>query len=312
MLAGSWGAEITQRSGADAVVEPIGPDELTRVVPGRILLASDALRLDDVILRSYAQPPSEIEVPPVRDYLLTLHRGGPMRMDRRIDGPWRSEFLLPGDVAVLNCAAASMWHWSEATEATHLYLSRGVLTGICADVFDRDIADVQLRDVLKSDDQGLRACIESMTEEVRTHCLGGQLAVDALATQVGVHLLRRYADVRFHEDRVRNAGLSRLQAKIVARYIEEHLDQSLRLVELAQVAHVSVNHFLRLFKLRFGCAPHAYVIQRRLAYARGLLGKTQLPIKEVAAHSGFADQSHMSRAFKRYFHATPGSLRETP
>ncbi len=107
------------------------------------------------------------------------------------------------------------------------------------------------------------------------------------------------------------AAFPRLQAKIVARYIEEHLDEKLRLAELAQVAHVSVNHFLRQFKLSFGCAPHVYVIQRRLEYATHLLAKTRLPIKDVAAHSGFADQSHMSRAFQQYLRTTPGAFRDT-
>jgi AraC family transcriptional regulator len=293
------------------MVEPIRADEVLRCVPGRILLTSDTLGFKDVILRLYAQAPSEIEVPPLRDYGLFLHRGGPMTMDRRIEGPWKREVLLPGTVTVLARAAPSQWHWTAHTESTHLYLSRDLISRVCAEVFDRDIADVQLRDVLKTDDQMLRACIETLTEEVRTHCLGGQLLVDALATQVGVQMLRRYADVTFHEGRVRGAGLSPLQAKTVARYIEEHLDEKLRLTELAQVAHVSVNHFLRQFKLRFGCAPHVYVIQRRLACARRLLAKTRLPIKEVAGHSGFADQSHMSRAFQRHLRTTPHSFRDS-
>ena len=295
------------------MVEPIRPDEVPGVIrPVRMLLASDALGFHDVVLRSYAQAPSEVEVPPLRDYALSIHQGAAMTMDRRIDGgPWRSELLVPGTVSVLTRAAPSEWHWSEPTEATHLYLSRDLLARVSADVFDRDIADVELRDVLKADDEILRACIENIAEEVRTHGLGGQLLVDAHATQACVQLLRRYADITFHEDRVRDPGFSRLQAKIVARYIEENLDQKLRLAGLAQVAHVSANHFLRQFKRSFGCAPHVYVIRRRLECAQRLLAKTHLPIKEVAAHTGFADQSHMSRAFQRYLRTTPGSFRDT-
>jgi AraC family transcriptional regulator len=218
---------------------------------------------------------------------------------------------VPGTVSALTRAAPSEWHWSVPTEATHLYLSRDLLARVSADVFDRDIADVELRDVLKADDEILRACIENIAEEVRIHGLGGQLLVDAHATQACVQLLRRYADITFNEERVRNPGFSRLQAKIVARYIEENLDQKLRLAELAQVAHVSVNHFLRQFKRSFGCAPHVYVIRRRLECAQRLLVKTHLAIKEVAAHTGFADQSHMSRAFQRHLRSTPGSFRDT-
>jgi AraC family transcriptional regulator len=295
------------------MVEPIRPDELLAVIrPVRMLLASDALGFSDVVLRSYAQAPAEVEVPPLRDYGLALHQGAAMTMDRRIDGgPWKRELLIPGTVAVLTRAAPSEWHWSLATEVTHLYLSRDLLARVSADVFDRDIADVQLRDVLMADDEILRACIENIAEEVRTHGLGGQLLVDACATQACVQLLRRYADITFHEDRVHDAGFSRLQAKIVAHYIEEHIDQKLRLAELAQVARVSVNHFLRQFKLSFGCAPHVYVIRRRLERAQHLLTKTHLQIKEVAADTGFADQSHMSRAFRRYLRTTPGSFRDT-
>jgi AraC family transcriptional regulator len=295
------------------MVELIRPDELPAVIqPVEILLASDELGFhDDVVLRSYAQAPSEVEVPPLKDYGLSIHQGAVMTMDRRVDGgPWRSELLVPGTVSVLTRAAPSEWHWSAPTAATHLYLSRDLLTRVAADVFDRDIADVELRDVLNADDEILRACIGNIAEEVRTRGLGGQLLVDSFATQACVQLLRRYATITFREERARDAGFSRLQAKSVARYIEEHLDQKLRLADLAQVAHVSANQFMRQFKLSFGCPPHVYVIRRRLEYAQRLLAKTHLPIKQVAAHTGFADQSHMSRAFQQYLRTTPGSFRD--
>jgi AraC family transcriptional regulator len=127
---------------------------------------------------------------------------------------------------------------------------------------------------------------------------------------VCVPILRRFADVSFREDRS-TAGLSPLQTKMVAGYIEANLERQLSLEELAQIAHVSASHFLRQFKRRFGCAPHCYVIQRRLACAQRLLSKTRLPIKEIALKCGFSDQSHMTRMFQRYLNATPQGYRAT-
>jgi AraC family transcriptional regulator len=230
-------------------------------------------------------------------------------MDRRVDGPWSRELLVPGNVSLLTRVEPSYWHWTADIEVTHLYLSQEVLARVSADVFDRDIADVRLKDVLKVDDDVLRGSIAAMAEEVQTNNLGGQLFVDALATQACIQILRHHALVTFREKPVAGTGLSSLQAKIVSRYIEENLDQQLRLAELASVARISVTHFLRQFKRRFGCAPHVYVIQRRLARAQRLLTKTTLSIKEVAASSGFADQSHMTRAFQKYLRTTPGAYR---
>jgi AraC family transcriptional regulator len=292
------------------MMEPIRPEDLPRWVPGKILLASDTSRFKDVSLRAYAYRPSDVFIPPLRDYGLVLYRQGPTSMDRRIDGPWSRESLVPGNVSLLTRVEPSQWHWTCDIEVTHLYLTRDVLARVSADVFDRDIADVRLMDVLKADDEVLRTGIAAMAEEVRTSNLGGQLFVDALATQVCIQLLRHHALVTFREKPVAGAGLSALQARIVSRYIEEHLDQQLRLVDLAGAARISVNHFLRQFKRRFGCAPHVYVIQRRIARAQRLLEKTPLSIKEVAASTGFADQSHMTRAFQRYLRTTPRAYRE--
>lgn len=287
----------------------IAPEELPQWVPGKVLLASDGMDLGAVSLRSYRYNPSDVEVPAMRDFMLVAYREGPTSMDRQVDGPWAREELVPGDVSLLTRAEKSHWHWTREIDVVHLYLTRDLLARVSAEVFDRDIEDVRLRDVLKTDNALLGRGIAAVEEEVRCNNLGGRLYVDAVTTQLCVEILRRFADVSFREERS-SAGLSPLQTKMVTGYIETNLDRQLTLDELAEIAHVSSSHFLRQFKRRFGCAPHSYVIGRRVACAQRLLDKTRLPIKEIALKSGFSDQSHMTRIFQRILNTTPSTYRD--
>ncbi len=58
----------------------------------------------------------------------------------------------------------------------------------------------------------------------------------------------------------------------------------------------------------FGLAPHAYLVQLRLARARRLLADGLSPA-ETAAALGFADQSHLGRWFRRAYGLTPAAYR---
>ncbi|WP_338149160.1 helix-turn-helix transcriptional regulator [Citrobacter cronae] len=62
---------------------------------------------------------------------------------------------------------------------------------------------------------------------------------------------------------------------------------------------------LRSFSREIGVTPHAYLIQLRVRKARRLLATGKSPV-EVALLTGFADQSHLTRAFVRQFGVTPG------
>ncbi len=75
--------------------------------------------------------------------------------------------------------------------------------------------------------------------------------------------------------------------------------------ELARDCSLSRYQLLRAFTRAFGLPPHAWLMQRRLARARQLL-RIGTPLAEVAASSGFSDQSHLTRCFLRQFGVTPG------
>ena len=81
--------------------------------------------------------------------------------------------------------------------------------------------------------------------------------------------------------------------------------EKIGLREVSFEVGLSPYHFLRMFKRTAGLPPHAYLAQVRLNRARALL-KQDISTASVAAHTGFFDQSHLSKAFKRAFGTTPG------
>jgi AraC-like DNA-binding protein len=107
---------------------------------------------------------------------------------------------------------------------------------------------------------------------------------------------------------LRLAGPETVVVNRIRSYLNDRFAEPIRLEQLASLANLSAFHLLRVFRNAVGLPPHAYLIQVRLARAKRLLQAGQ-PIAEVAAQTGFVDQSHFSRHFKRVVGVPPGSYR---
>ena len=138
---------------------------------------------------------------------------------------------------------------------------------------------------------------------------GGRLAAESLANVLAVNLIRHALAPR-PPARRRDGTLPRARLRAIVEYIEEHLDASPSLEQLAAVAGLSPYYFARQFKRATGLPPHQYVIARRVERAKQLLQTgSDFSLAEVAAHAGFSDQSQLSRHFKRLVGATPRQFR---
>ncbi len=94
--------------------------------------------------------------------------------------------------------------------------------------------------------------------------------------------------------------------------VEDTLDQSIKLRELAALAGISARHFERAFRQSTGSSPHAYVMERRLRMGRDLLiNQPELPIEHIRLRLGFSSSSHFSSAFRRRTGVTPKNFRKT-
>ncbi|WP_454917004.1 helix-turn-helix domain-containing protein [Xanthobacter sediminis] len=287
----------------------IKPEDLPRWVPGELTLDSDPLGWDGVRIREYRYSGLDVPVPAMQDYMIVIYKDGVTPMSRRCDASWREERVMPGSVSLLTHAANSHWRWTEDIEVCHLYLSPAAVAEVAAEAYERHIRAVELFDVLRTDDPVIAGVAEMLAREARAGGLGGRLYTESLRNQACIHLLRHYADVSFREPSS-YGGLSRAQCRLLVQFIEEHLDRNISLADLAGIAGLSIFHFTRKFRAEFGCPPHAYVMRRRIEHAKRLLARTDIPLKVVAASSGFADQSHMTRLFRKLLDLTPAEYRK--
>ena len=95
----------------------------------------------------------------------------------------------------------------------------------------------------------------------------------------------------------------------VRSHMRRHLGDVITLHDLASAGGMSKFHFIRRYRLQTGRTPMADLRLTRLAAARDLLLTTNLPLKDIAPRCGLRDEFHLSRLFRRQYHASPGQFR---
>jgi AraC-like DNA-binding protein len=115
-------------------------------------------------------------------------------------------------------------------------------------------------------------------------------------------LIQRHADAA---PALRPVGREPQVVLKTREYIEANYSEDISIRELASVGNMSPFHFIRVFGKETGVPPHAYLNQVRLRRARELLTAGR-SIAATACETGFVDQSHLSRHFKRIYGVTPG------
>ena len=99
------------------------------------------------------------------------------------------------------------------------------------------------------------------------------------------------------------------QMRLVESYIEEHIEQQIRVANLSVLVDLSEAHFSRAFRLAYGEPPHAYIVRRRVELATQLMLANRDPLSEIALKCGFHDQAHLNKQFRQLTGETPAAWR---
>jgi AraC-like DNA-binding protein len=134
------------------------------------------------------------------------------------------------------------------------------------------------------------------------------VAQRAPALEIESHLVLALADLiaRHAERRTRppRVPTERALTRGAREYIEAHFDSDISLAQLAAMFGRSPYYLARAFSKDVGLPPHCYLHTVRVRRARELLDAA-VPICDISAAVGYADQSHLTHRFKRLLGITP-------
>jgi AraC family transcriptional regulator len=289
---------------------PLGPRERARLVSFAPSAVSDWRGSVGMLAARYRDAPAtEVELPPSTHHSLVLVHRPVEECEVRYEDVKLHIPPPAGSILVIPAGVPVRWRWTGSNDSLHVSLEPGLVAQVAAESFDLDPARVVVPPLGQLHLPPLRDALGAVDAELTAGGAGGSLAAESLANVLAVHLIR-HVKARRRPERGRDGAMPRGRLRAVVEYIEENLDASLSLEQMAAVARLSPYHFARQFKTATGLPPHQYVILRRVERAKQFLQRDgDLSLADIAASAGFSDQSQFSRHFKRLVGVTPRKFR---
>lgn len=222
------------------------------------------------------------------------------------DGPWRDS-LAPGQIAVSTVDTTCDYDVDGDHEVLALSLPKDCASALLQEV-DTVFANHfgQLHAHLWRDN-AIRDLMLTIWRASKGDRHAPDLDPDEALIQLSLMLLKRSNEKFTPKDFAYR--LSPAVRRRVTEFVDDHIDETLPLFRLAEVAGLSPYHFARAFRADIGDTPAQYVRRRRLAKAQDLIRDTDLPFTEIAMAAGFSSQSRLNDAFAREIGGTPTQMR---
>ncbi len=187
-----------------------------------------------------------------------------------------------------------------------IFFGTGFLRELAGSVADTQ--EVLFRSLSLPFDAGMRRLVNDFIQEMKLQQPGHDLAVESIAIQMGIRLLRHaaaglpvYGDAgRISDRKVINEAID---------FIHANYARNFSLAELAEAVHLSPFHLSRLFKAETGLPPFEYLTGVKIERAKHLLLAGGRTVTQVCYESGFNNLSHFSRVFSARVGASPSAFR---
>ncbi len=244
---------------------------------------------------------------PHPEHLVSIQVTSCPRLYQRRNGLMLERPLPAGEVIVTPAGEPKAWR----REGLGVLLLMGIAPQFLDELMEQatgHAAHVELLDNFGTRDPQIEALGDSLWNELRGERLGSRMYAHALCMQLGLHLLRNYANVSLRDEGPLPMPAHKLRT--ARNFIEENLAEDLNIEAIARAVGMSPYHFAHAFKAAAGLPPHKFVMQRRLEVAKSLLRGSSLGLTEIAQRVGYSSASHFSSGFHKLARVSPSEFRK--
>lgn len=241
--------------------------------------------------------PFEAKLSKIDDGLLILHRSGPVNVNFRVTGERTiSQQRRRGQISFIPGDCGGLVDLRAPHDTLHIYLR--------SELFDGHASG--LAPLLGIEDPILENLAAAIAGAVIDGLPRSSLYVDPVARAIA----RRILDLAQKGAKQRDDGrLSDRQLTRIRDFIDAHLEDDIRVADLAIACGVGPTRLKSTFQISEGTTPYQYVLGRRVARATELLADRRLSLPEIALRSGFCNQEHLTRVFRGITGQSPGQYR---
>lgn len=237
---------------------------------------------------------------------VSLHFGTSVNTACRCDGRSLRRVQSQGDADVIPAGLDGEWEDDATCTILRLFVATDLVLE-AAEAIGHDLDQVNLVPQFQLRDRRIENIGWTLKEELDAESGSDPLFAESLARALAVRLVHN-AGWSPTESFTRRQVLSPRQLRRLQEFVDQNLNTSLTLTEMARVVGISVSHLSTLFRQTTGTSLHQYVIHQRVERAKGFLLEGQISISDVALEVGFANQSHLSRSMRRVLGVSPGAL----
>ncbi|MEM9551429.1 MAG: AraC family transcriptional regulator [Pseudomonadota bacterium] len=289
------------------------PQKYADIYPSEPLLNSDATeRPSAAALMSVryfrADPDRMPEAVFAEHHVLLNLQEKSHRVQNWRDGTLRDFTFHKDEIVVTPAGIRSGWRWFERSDVIVVTLDPAKVERFAQTELGILLDPQQLSDLPQFQDPDLCAAGIILRDALEDDDISSAVMFEAMSRVFLVKLLQRYGKRRADEVEL-SARFTSKHYQSVLRYVQDRLDQTITVDELATEAGMSPSHFARVFKETLGTTPMQFVMAYRIEQSMKMMGDGARPLGEIALACGFSDQAHFTRSFKQLAGQTPRAYR---
>ena len=285
---------------------PRGDETQTTCFP---ILSSQKQGWENIIVEEFQHPPGEGSSHYNDEHTICLSLAPrPVRLLQIKGGRTHVGLYGKGDISITPAKTPFFARWDGDDRYLEIRIASRFIQSVAREALAMNPDRLELLPEFRTRDPQIEAMGMLLLAELKQENLGGRLYIESLANVLAIHLLRQYSAVK-PQLSIYEGGLPERQVLQILEYINEHLNQDIKLADLAELLGMSQFHFSHQFKQSIGIAPYQYLLQQRVERAKQLLKQTDRSIMEIAFLCGFNSHSHLSKQFRQFTGMTPKAYR---